>query len=157
MSPVGGFGPMPHQLSHFLTVKNEADRRYGIERYSKETRRLYGVLDKRLGEAKFVGGDISIGDFRKGMTVSPVGLANTLDRRVIAPSSLGSSWDQEMTPSAYHLAPAGLDRRFFDSDMQSLIPAPWKGHAQSLPTLFCVRWLPSNVQAERLKGGGASF
>ena len=46
MSQVGGFGSMPHQLSHFLTVKNEADRRYGIERYSKETRRLYGVLDK---------------------------------------------------------------------------------------------------------------
>jgi hypothetical protein len=40
------------------TVKNEADRRYGIERYSKETRRLYGVLDKRLGEAKFVGGHL---------------------------------------------------------------------------------------------------
>jgi GST-like protein len=44
----GGFGPMPHQLSHFLTVENETDRRHGIERYSKETRRLYGVLDKRL-------------------------------------------------------------------------------------------------------------
>src|SRR3984957_19530610 len=39
--------------------------------------------------------------------------------------------------------------------MQSLIPAPWKGHTQRFPTLFCVRWLPSNVQAERLKGGGA--
>jgi hypothetical protein len=33
---MGGIGPMPHQLSHFLTVKNEADRRYGIERYLKE-------------------------------------------------------------------------------------------------------------------------
>ena len=63
MWQMGGFGPMPHQLSHFLTVKNEADRRYGIERYSKETRRLYGVLDKRLGEVQFVGGDISIADF----------------------------------------------------------------------------------------------
>jgi hypothetical protein len=51
MWPMGGFGPMPHQLSHFLTVKNEADRRYGIERYSKETRRRYGVLDQRLGQS----------------------------------------------------------------------------------------------------------
>jgi hypothetical protein len=33
---MGGIGPMPHQLSHFQTVKNEADRRYGIERYLKE-------------------------------------------------------------------------------------------------------------------------
>ena len=39
------------------------DRRYGLERYSKETRRLYGVLDKRLGEVEFAGGDISIADF----------------------------------------------------------------------------------------------
>ena len=37
MWQIGGFGPMPHQLSHFLTVENEADRRYGIEHYSKET------------------------------------------------------------------------------------------------------------------------
>jgi GSH-dependent disulfide-bond oxidoreductase len=59
---VGGFGPMPHQLSHFLTVESEADRPYGIEHYSKETRRLCGVLDKRLGEVKFGGGDISIAD-----------------------------------------------------------------------------------------------
>jgi hypothetical protein len=29
--------------------------------------------------------------------------------------------------------------------------------SEGFPTLFCVRWLPSNVQAERLKGGGASF
>lgn len=29
---------MPHQLSNLLTVENETDRRYGIERYSKETR-----------------------------------------------------------------------------------------------------------------------
>jgi GSH-dependent disulfide-bond oxidoreductase len=63
MWQVGGFGPMPHQLSHFLTVENEAHRRYGIERYSKETRRLYGVLDKRLAEVQFVGGDLSIADF----------------------------------------------------------------------------------------------
>jgi hypothetical protein len=62
MWPVGGFGPMPHQLSHLLTVKNEADRRHSIERYSKEIRGLYGVV----GKAKFVVGDISIGDFSQG-------------------------------------------------------------------------------------------
>ena len=59
MWQIGGFGPMPHQLSHFLTVENEADRHYGIERYSNETRRQYGVL----GEVEFAGGDISIADF----------------------------------------------------------------------------------------------
>ena len=30
---------------------------YGIERYGKEAQRLYGVLDKRLSETAFVGGD----------------------------------------------------------------------------------------------------
>ena len=63
MWQIGGFGPMPQQLSHFLTAENEADGRYGMERYSKETRRLYGVLDKRLGEVEFAGRDILIADF----------------------------------------------------------------------------------------------
>ncbi len=49
MWQMGGFGPMPGQVHHFLQVENEQDRRYGLERYMKETRRLYGVLDKRLG------------------------------------------------------------------------------------------------------------
>jgi GST-like protein len=62
----GRLWPNAPPVEPLLTVKNEADRRYGIERYSKDTRRRYGVLDKRLGEAKFVGGDISIGDFSQG-------------------------------------------------------------------------------------------
>ena len=64
MWQMGGFGPMPGQVHHFLQVADEGDRRYGLERYTKETRRLYGVLDKRLGEAPFAGGnDVSIADF----------------------------------------------------------------------------------------------
>jgi GST-like protein len=63
MWQMGGFGPMPGQVHHFLTVENEADRRYGLERYSKETRRLYGVLDKQLSQHEFVAGKISVADF----------------------------------------------------------------------------------------------
>lgn len=59
----GGFGPIPGQVHHFLTVENEADRRYGLERYSKETRRLYGVMDTRLAGREFFAGEISIADF----------------------------------------------------------------------------------------------
>ena len=62
MWQMGGFGPMPGQVHHFLTV-NEADRAYGLARYSKETRRLYGVLDRRLAKVEFVAGPISIADF----------------------------------------------------------------------------------------------
>src|SRR6184192_553096 len=63
MWQMGGFGPMPGQVHHFLLVENEQDRRYGLERYMKETRRLYGVLDRRLGEVPCVAGEISIADF----------------------------------------------------------------------------------------------
>ncbi len=63
MWQMGGFGPMPGQVHHFRQVADEADRRYGLERYSKETRRLYGVLDRRLAEAEFVAGKVSIADF----------------------------------------------------------------------------------------------
>ena len=63
MWQMGGFGPIPGQVHHFLQVPDEQDRRYGLERYSKETRRLYDVLDRRLGEVEFAGCDISIADF----------------------------------------------------------------------------------------------
>ena len=64
MWQMGGFGPMPGQVHHFLMVKDEQDRRYGLERYIKETRRLYGVFDKRLGEVPYAAGaEVSIADF----------------------------------------------------------------------------------------------
>ena len=63
MWQMGGFGPMLGQAHHFLQVENEQDRRYGVDRYLKETRRLYGVADRRLAQAEYFGGDISIADF----------------------------------------------------------------------------------------------
>jgi GST-like protein len=63
MWQMGGFGPMPGQVHHFLQVESEQDRRYGLDRYTKETQRLYGVLDRRLGAVEFVAGPISIADF----------------------------------------------------------------------------------------------
>jgi GST-like protein len=63
MWQMGGFGPMPGQVHHFLQVENEQDRRYGLERYSKETRRLYAVADRRLAQVEFFAGGISIADF----------------------------------------------------------------------------------------------
>lgn len=65
MWQMGGFGPMLGQVHHFLMVKDPADQRYGLERYGKETRRLYGVLDRRLQERPFVATEQepSIADF----------------------------------------------------------------------------------------------
>ncbi|MEA2771173.1 MAG: GSH-dependent disulfide-bond oxidoreductase [Acetobacteraceae bacterium] len=63
MWQMGGFGPMPGQVHHFLQVENGQDQRYGLERYSKETTRLYGVLDRRLAGHEYVADEISIADF----------------------------------------------------------------------------------------------
>jgi len=63
MWQMGGFGPMPGQVHHFIALANEADRAYGLKRYMAETRRLYGVLDKRLADHEFVAGPLSVADF----------------------------------------------------------------------------------------------
>ena len=59
---MGGLGPMAGQNHHF---RNYAPEKlpYAIDRYVKETNRLYGVLDRRLADRAFVSGeDYSIAD-----------------------------------------------------------------------------------------------
>ncbi len=63
MFQVGGFGPMPGQVHHFAAMKDEAKRRYGLERFMKETRRLYGVMDKHLQTSTWFAQELSIADF----------------------------------------------------------------------------------------------
>jgi GST-like protein len=63
MFQVGGFGPMPGQVHHFIALGDENNRRYGLERFSAETRRLYGVMDRRLAEQEYFAGELSIADF----------------------------------------------------------------------------------------------
>lgn len=58
---VGGLGPMAGQAHHFRLYAPEKVP-YGIARYTKETTRLYGVLDKRLKGRSFIAGDYSIAD-----------------------------------------------------------------------------------------------
>lgn len=63
MWQVGGFGPMPGQVHHFLGLQDDADRRYGLKRFMEETVRLYGVLERRLAKVEFVAGELSVADF----------------------------------------------------------------------------------------------
>ncbi|HEY2683982.1 MAG TPA: glutathione binding-like protein [Steroidobacteraceae bacterium] len=58
---VGGLGPMAGQNHHFNRYAPEK-LPYAIERYVKETNRLYGVLNKRLADREFVAGAYSIAD-----------------------------------------------------------------------------------------------
>lgn len=53
---MGGLGPMAGQNHHFSQYAQEKIP-YAIERYVKETNRLYGVLNKRLSDRAFVAGD----------------------------------------------------------------------------------------------------
>ena len=63
MFQMGGVGPMFGQAHHFMRFAPEKIP-YGIERYGKEAKRLYGVMDRRLAESAHLGGDeLSIADF----------------------------------------------------------------------------------------------
>jgi GST-like protein len=53
---VGGLGPMAGQTHHFVQYAPEKIP-YAMERYIKETNRLYGVLDRRLTRLEFIAGD----------------------------------------------------------------------------------------------------
>jgi len=56
MWQMGGVGPMIGQAHHFLFQPKEVVP-YGQKRYHDETKRLYGVLDRRLADAAFMAGD----------------------------------------------------------------------------------------------------
>jgi GST-like protein len=58
---MAGLGPMAGQTHHFRIYAPEKVP-YAIERYTNETNRLYGVLDRRLADREFVAGAYSIAD-----------------------------------------------------------------------------------------------
>ena len=61
MWQMGGLGPMAGQAHHFLkyapAMDPPQDLPYAKDRYRAETARLYGVMDRRLAEARYLGGD----------------------------------------------------------------------------------------------------
>ena len=61
MFQMGGVGPTFGQVHHFLRSAREMVP-YAIERYTKETRRLYGVLNDRLRNHEYLAGEYSIAD-----------------------------------------------------------------------------------------------
>jgi len=63
MFQMGGVGPIFGQVHHFLRAAKEKVP-YGIQRYGTEARRLYGVLNARLGENDYLSGpEVTIADF----------------------------------------------------------------------------------------------
>ncbi len=73
---VGGLGPMAGQTHHFrqyapAMTRDQRHLAYGVRRYTDETRRLYGVLDRRLKDRDFLAGDYSIADMAAWPWVLP--------------------------------------------------------------------------------------
>ncbi|MFA9439642.1 glutathione binding-like protein [Uliginosibacterium sp. sgz301328] len=58
---MAGLGPMAGQNHHFTQYAPEKIP-YAMERYVKETARLYAVLDRRLADREFIAGEYSIAD-----------------------------------------------------------------------------------------------
>jgi GST-like protein len=56
MFQMGSMGPMLGQAHHFRKYAPE-QLPYAIDRYTKEAARLYGVMDKRLEQAKYFSGE----------------------------------------------------------------------------------------------------
>ena len=61
MFQMGGVGPMLGQAHHFRKYAPEKIL-YAIERYTKEAKRLYTVIDRRLADAEYLAGEYSIAD-----------------------------------------------------------------------------------------------
>jgi GST-like protein len=55
MFQMGSIGPMLGQAHHFRIYAPEKIA-YAVDRYTNEAKRLYGVLDKRLANSRYVGG-----------------------------------------------------------------------------------------------------
>jgi GST-like protein len=67
---VGGLGPMAGQNGHFGSQAPEKIP-YAIDRYVKETTRLFGVMNKRLADREFLAGAYSIADMASYPWVAP--------------------------------------------------------------------------------------
>ena len=74
MWQMGGLGPMAGQCHHFRHYAPEQIE-YGIERYTNEVNRLYGVLNRRLEGRNFVADEYSIAD------MAILGWANAWERQ----------------------------------------------------------------------------
>lgn len=75
---VGGLGPMAGQAHHFRSYAPEQIE-YGIERYTNEVNRLYGVLNTRLKDRDYLAGDYSIADMASWPWILPEGQGQDLD------------------------------------------------------------------------------
>jgi GST-like protein len=84
MWQMGGLGPMAGQAHHFRTYAkaiepDESKLEYGANRYTNETNRLYGVLERALSDGRdYIAGDYSIADMAIWPWILPKGQGQDL-------------------------------------------------------------------------------
>ncbi|AQR62220.1 glutathione S-transferase [Brevundimonas sp. LM2] len=81
---VGGLGPMAGQTHHFrqyapALIKDQRQIAYGVRRYTDETHRLYGVMDRRLADRDYLAGEYSIADMAAWPWILPEHQGQSLD------------------------------------------------------------------------------
>jgi glutathione S-transferase/GST-like protein len=81
---VGGLGPMAGQTHHFrqyapAIIKDQRQIAYGVRRYTDETHRLYGVMDRRLADRDYLAGDYSIADMAAWPWILPEHQGQNID------------------------------------------------------------------------------
>ena len=88
---MGGLGPMAGQNHHFVQYAPDQIP-YAIDRYVKETARLYSVLDRQLANKDYIAGDYSIAD----MACYPWIVPHEKQRQNLADFPHLSSWFARM-------------------------------------------------------------
>ncbi|HEY4560075.1 MAG TPA: glutathione binding-like protein [Lysobacter sp.] len=124
---MGGLGPMAGQNGHFNVYAPEKVP-YAIDRYTRETARLYGVLDKRLADREFVAGnEYTIAD----MAIYPWIVPHEAHKQNLADFPNLARWfaqvgEREATKKAYADAGAAYTRPMTDEERRVLFGTPAK-------------------------------
>ncbi len=101
---MGGLGPFAGQNHHFRHYAPEKHP-YAIDRYVRETGRLYAVLNKRLADRTFIAGEYSIADIACYPWVQPVRQGQDIAHFPHLERWLGAIRARPAVERAYALAP----------------------------------------------------
>ena len=119
---MGGLGPMAGQNHHFVQYAPE-QLPYAIDRYVKETSRLYGVLNKHLSDGReYICGDYSIAD----MAAYPWVVPHERQRQDMSQFPSLASWFERIknrpaTQQAYEIAKSINTAPTVDQNAKSIL------------------------------------
>jgi GST-like protein len=133
---MSALGPMAGQIGHFNAFAPEPVP-YAIERYARETRRLYAVLDRRLADREFIVGGLSRPSMASEGPSRPSVASGALGLLPVAVGLLpGGLSRPSMASEALGLLPGGLSRPSMASEALGLLPGEF-----SIADIACYPWI----------------